>query len=123
MSGMQNKRKEPRLEASGPARVTLPGERNRQVRGEAVNVSGNGFRLMLDEPVVPGTPIMVDWEGAQAMGEVCYCRQEQGAFAVGLKLESALVGTGDLLRLTHGLEGQPVPEPIRVEISGALPKV
>jgi len=120
---MQNKRKEPRVEVSGPARVTLPGEGNRQVRGEAVNVSGSGLRLMLEEPVVPGTPIMVDWEGAQAMGEVCYCRQEQGAFAVGLKLESALIGTGDLLRLTHGLEGKPVPQPIRVEISGAVSEI
>jgi hypothetical protein len=122
MSGMQNKRKEPRLEASGPARVTLPGERNRRVRGEAANVSGNGLRLMLEEPVAPGTPLMVDWEGAQVMGEVCYCRQEQGGFAVGLKLERALVGTNDLLRLAHGLQGEPGPDPIRVEIAGVLPE-
>jgi hypothetical protein len=96
-----------RLEITGPARITVLGKEHRQLRGRAANGSGEGLRLILDEPVAPGSPLAVEWEDTEVMGEVCYCEQIEDGFAAGVRLEHALRHTGEIARLARKLLGEP----------------
>jgi PilZ domain len=107
-------RREPRLETCGPARVTVLGDDPRRVAGRAENMSGQGLRLMLAEPVEAGTALMVEWEDMQVMGEVCYCERMEAGYAVGVHLQHALRGTRELERLARRLLGEEEPVPIAV---------
>jgi hypothetical protein len=107
-----DQRREARLEAAGPARVTLLGEPRRQVGGRILNVSGQGVRLMLDEPVAPGAPLTIEWEDTEAMGEVCYCEAGEGGFTAGVRLEHVLLHTSELARLALRLLGEPEPDSV-----------
>jgi PilZ domain len=105
-----DQRREPRLDAAGPARVTLLGEPRKQVGGRIINSSGQGIRLILDEPVSPGALLAVEWADTEAMGEVCYCEQTDGGFAAGVRLEHMLLHTTELARLAARLLGEPEAE-------------
>ncbi len=106
-----DQRREPRLDVSGPARVTILGDARREISGRAVNISRSGLRLILKEPVPAGTLLMVEWEDSEVLGEICYCQEHGEGYAVGLEIEHALVGTRELARLARRLMGDPEPEP------------
>lgn len=91
----------------GSVRVTLLGEPARQVSGRIVDVSGEGVRLMLDEPAAPGAPLAIEWEDTQALGEVCCCEAAEGGFAASVRLEHVLLHTSELARLARKLLDEP----------------
>jgi hypothetical protein len=105
-----DQRRQPRLDVTGAARVTLLGEPRKQVGGRVINLSGQGIRLMLDEPVSPGTLLAIEWADTEVMGEVCYCEQAEGGFAAGVRLEHVLLHTTELARLATRLLGEPEAE-------------
>ncbi len=101
-----DQRRQPRLDAAGPARVTLLGEARKQVGGRVINTSRQGIRLILEERVSPGALLAVEWADTEAMGEVCYCEETEGGFAVGVRLEHVLLHTAELARLAARLLGE-----------------
>ncbi len=117
-----DQRKQPRFNVADPAHVTLLGERKKRVAGCVLNVSGHGLKLMLAEPAPAGTALMVEWADAQLLGEVCYSIETQEGYAIGVKIEHALMNTAELERLARRLLGEPEPESIQVRITCVEPE-
>ena len=90
------------LEVTGPARVTLLGE-GRRVSPRSADAVAGTVRLVLDEPVVPGALLMVEWEDTDVLGEASSCERTQQGFTVTMKVEHTLVGTIELARLARKL--------------------
>ncbi len=101
-----DQRRQPRLDANGPARVTLLGEQKREIAGRAASFANQALKLVLQEPVPAGAPLMVEWEDSEILGEVRYCERVDDGFAVGVSIEHALMGTRELARLASRLLGE-----------------
>ena len=97
--------------------MTLLGEKKKRVAGCVLNVSGHGLKLMLDEPALAGTALMVEWADAQLLGEVCYSIETPEGYAIGVKIEHALLNTAELERLSRRLLGEPETESLQVRIT------
>ncbi len=85
-------RRGPRYEVDQPVTVTDL-ETKQPFPGKLANFSTHGVRILLDRSVAPGAIIKIEWRSTLLLGEVIYCRQEGGGFAVGMELEDALYDT------------------------------
>jgi hypothetical protein len=70
-------------------------------QGKLTNFSTNGFRVLLDKEMRPGSVVKVEWDSTMLLGEVIYCRREAQGFSLGIELEDALYDIG---RLAHAGE-------------------
>ena len=93
-----NQRRESRIEANQPARVTTLSESQVQCTGRVKNVSVRGVGLELPCPIKPGTAIRIELKVTLLLGEVIFCRDDEVSFYAGVELEHALFGLGDLQR-------------------------
>jgi hypothetical protein len=55
-----------------------------------LDISGNGLKLRLPEPIPHGVPVQIDGNNALLLGEVSRCEPEAGAFIVGVRLSHRL---------------------------------
>src|ERR1039457_2232499 len=97
---IMNQRREPRFEANQCVWVTLFGEPDIRLPARIKNVSVRGIGFELQGPVAIGTALKVELDDALLLGEVIYCRpdsdKDEASFYVGVELEQALCGLGDL---------------------------
>src|SRR5450756_2301305 len=96
-----NQRRETRSEANQPIWITLFGEPDIRLPARIKNVSLRGIGLELQGPVAIGTALKFEVDDSLILGEVIYCRQveascDEDSFYVGVELEQALRGLGDL---------------------------
>lgn len=78
-------RKEPRLKANQPVKVTPTGMIGMPpMSGHVLDISGSGLRLVLPNPLPCGSPIKVETGHMVMLGEVCRCEPDQNAYLVGL---------------------------------------
>ena len=81
--------------------VTLFGDPDIRLRGRIRNISGRGIGLEMEVPVAAGAALKVELDDALLLGEVIYCRPDQSVFYVGVELEHALRGLGELSRMVN----------------------
>jgi hypothetical protein len=93
---VMNQRREPRFEANQPVWITLFGEPDIRLPARIKNVSVRGIGLELQGPVAIGTALKFEVDDSLILGEVIYCREDDASFYVGVELEEALCGIGDL---------------------------
>jgi hypothetical protein len=93
-----NQRRKPRFEADQSIWITLFGEPDIRLPARTKNVSERGIGLELQGPVAIGTALKFEVDDSLILGEVIYCRQDEGSFYVGVELEQALCGLGALAR-------------------------
>ncbi len=90
------RRREPCIRSYETVQLTVLGDKGYSIAGHAIQLSAHGMRLVLDEPIPVAATVKVagiDW---MSLGEVCYCIQERSHYAVGLRLDQALVGLEEL---------------------------
>jgi hypothetical protein len=102
-----NQRREPRLEANQPVRVTLFGEPDIRLLARVKNVSRRGMGFEIEGPVSTGTAVRIDIDDAFFLGEVIYCRQDESSFYVGVELEQVLFGLTDLAQILGAFSDSP----------------
>src|ERR1039457_914711 len=93
-----NQRRKPRFEADQSIWITLFGEPDIRLSARIKNVSERGIGLQLEGPVAIGTAFKFEVDDSLILGEVIYCRQDEGSFYVGVELEQALCGLGALAK-------------------------
>ena len=93
-----NQRRKPRFEADQSIWITLFGEPDIRLAARIKNVSERGIGLELQGPVAIGTALKFEVDDSLILGEVIYCRQDEGSFYVGVELEQALCGLGALAK-------------------------
>jgi hypothetical protein len=108
-----NERREPRFEANEPIWITLFGEPDIQLPARIKNVSARGIGLELQGPVAIGTALKFEVDDSLLLGEVIYCREDETSFYVGVELEQALCGLGQLAKALQAFSEAP---------TGASPK-
>lgn len=114
-------RREPRFETTQPVRLTVLGERQTELYGNVVNLSGTGMRLIVNGAIRQGAAVKLELERL-LLGEVCYCEPMGGDYAVGLNLEHSLVHTQELAHLAAKLLGQ-TPQPPRTAQVRKKPRI
>jgi hypothetical protein len=82
-----------------PVQVTGLGTLHLQTPGRALDVSRNGMRLGLSEPIPIGSLLRIELDDSIVFGEVRYCQDHQSWYSVGLFVEEVLVGESPLSRL------------------------
>ena len=104
-----NQRQEPRFETAEPLWITLLGEPDIELPARVRNVSARGIGLELRGPVAAGTALKITLDDAIVLGEVIYCRQDDDAasFYVGVVLEQALCGLGELSHALRAFSDSP----------------
>ena len=65
----------------------------------AVELSGHGMRIVLDEPLALNTAVSVETGDWMAFGEVCYSRHEYSHYVAGLELDQVMLGLRELEKL------------------------
>lgn len=101
-----NQRRETRVQANHvqanqSVAITLFGEPDIRLWGRIRNISGRGIGLEMEGPVAAGTALKVELDDALLLGEVIYCRPDESVFYVGVELEHALSGLGELSRMVN----------------------
>ena len=96
---MRNRRKFPRFPTDELVAVTLLGTLPIKMTGRVVDLSAKGLRLVLKEEVATSTPIRVDGFNTMLLGEVCYCRFEDGGWQTGVMLEHFIWNVEELTSL------------------------
>jgi hypothetical protein len=86
-------RRDPRFRTNQPVSVTDLENSSPPQRGQLVDFSNLGIRLLVPCRVSPGTAVKVQWAGTLLLGEVIYCRPAEEGFQAGLRLEDALYDT------------------------------
>ena len=104
---IMNERREPRFEANQPIWITLFGEPDIRLPARIKNVSARGIGLELQGPVAIGTALKFEVDDSLLLGEVIYCRQDDASFYVGVELEQALCGLGQLAKALSAFSDSP----------------
>ncbi len=94
---------QPECETGQPAKVTILGEREKEVSGQLDGPAGLSLRLILDSAVALGAAVKVEWGDTLLLGEVVRCQPASGRYSVLLHLEHSLLHTADLARLAAKL--------------------
>ncbi len=81
-SGVES-RIEPRFNADTAATIETIRGQVKTWEGRIANVSGNGFQLVLGEPLELGETVRLTACGNQVLAEVRYCVQAAGSFVAG----------------------------------------
>ena len=99
-----DRRRELRLIAKEQAFITLLGDPEIRCPATVIDLSGQGMKLQVSRPLVPDTPVKVEFGDSMYFGEVCYCRLDQrGTFMAGLAIEQVLTGLQGLAQLRRRL--------------------
>jgi hypothetical protein len=93
-----NQRRKPRFEADQSVWITLFGEPDSRIPARIKNVSERGIGLELQGPLAIGAALKFEVDDSLILGEVIYCRENEGSFYVGVELEQALCGLGALAK-------------------------
>jgi hypothetical protein len=72
--------------------------------------SGRGMRLLSPVPISPGSPVRIDIGDSLMLGEICYCREDEGGFSLGVILEQVLRGLTELARNVDRLTDRKVAD-------------
>ena len=100
------RRKQARFDVVHAVQVTVLDEPPVKLNGQIANVSGGGFQILTDGQIRLGAAVRVDMADAVLLGEVCYCREENGGlYAIGLESQQILTHTGDFAQLMKSLSG------------------
>lgn len=107
-----NQRRDPRFETNQSVWITLFGEPDIRLPARIKNVSVRGIGLELPGPVAIGTALKFEVDDCLLLGEVIYCRQvdtscDGASFYVGVELEQALRGLGDLAAALRAFSDTP----------------
>lgn len=104
-----DRRREPRFECKQNACITLLDGSPVPLEGTLVNISADGARLTVGEPLPINVPVRVDVGETLLLGDVCYCQPEAEGYSVGIALAHAVVEATSLNALLTNLEN-PQPE-------------
>jgi hypothetical protein len=102
-----NQRRKPRFEADQSVWITLFGEPDIRLQARIKNVSERGIGLELQDSVAIGTALKFEVDDSLILGEVIYCREDEGSFYVGVELEQALCGLGALAKALGAFSDTP----------------
>ena len=89
-----DRRQTPRQQLSQSAVVSVVGT-GQVLHGEIRNLSEGGTQIQLDEPLRVNSLVKIEYADKLLLGEVMYCRQEQGGWLLGIRVENALSGVTD----------------------------
>ena len=103
MKPLTESRHEGRFQCDSPVQVSILGKTEATFAGYLSNFSAGGLRLLVERPVPEGAAVKVEFGETLLLGEVRYCRREEGGYAVGLELEHSLACTEELVRLAREL--------------------
>jgi hypothetical protein len=81
------------------------------IAAHAVQLSGCGMRLAVNQPIPVDSAVSVragDWI---AFGEVCYCEPEEEHYAVGVQLDQTVMCLQELEALMRNRLNERAPEP------------
>ena len=99
------RRREARIESNDYVRVTIlsdpPGN---PTIGRVLDLSGRGLSVILAQSLPIGVPVRIDQPDQLLLGEVVYCRAENGAFRAGIQVDQALRQTSDLVALRRAIQ-------------------
>lgn len=87
-----DERHEPRFIADQPIKVTILGSPETQHAARICNVSGRGLLIEFSSEVAFGAPLKIEVDDAILLGEVVYCRAEDGVYLIGVELDQVLCG-------------------------------
>ena len=100
------RRKQPRFDVVHAVQVTVLDEPPVKLKGQVVNVSGGGFRLLAEGQIRLNAAVRIDMSDAVLLAEVCYCREDDsGLYAIGLESQQILSHTSDFAQLMNSLSG------------------
>lgn len=68
-----------------------------------VDISGRGVGLALPRAVQLENEVRIEWGQTVLVGQVCYCREHEGFFHVGMRLKKAIYHSAELAILTRRL--------------------
>jgi hypothetical protein len=109
------RRSEPRFEAQEPVILTLLSESGIKLSALAIEMSGNGMRLLLHRAITVGATVKLEGHDSMILGEVCYCQPHAKGFFVGLKLQHVLSNMNELAKLNRRLLDRHDIAPVFVE--------
>jgi len=114
------RRREPRIACYQRAALTLLSGKRRTILCHAIDLSGQGMRIVLDEPLPVDTLISIEIGDWMALGEVRYSRREYSHYAVGLELDQVVMGLRELDALRRSRLREPTPPSEREDVSFVL---
>lgn len=97
------RRREPRVSANEPAKVTILDEHQEHFQARVLDLSGKGLRLSAARRAAPGTLIRVDLHDSILLGEVCYTGGHGMECQIGVQIEHVLTNLQQLERLRQSL--------------------
>ena len=104
-------RRKPRFQTNQRVLITFLGSEGPPETATVRDASEHGLGLQTARAVAPGTCLKIDADDALLLGVVVYCRQENAAYAIGVRLEEMLCGLAELCRaLEEFRESRPEPQ-------------
>ena len=109
---MENRR-EDRVPVERPVLVTLLGDREIRLVASVKNASARGIGVVTAEAIPAGGAVKIEIGDSIFLGEVMYCRAEDGAFFSGVELTEVLSGLAALSKMAKEFQDQLDPSPQR----------
>lgn len=116
------RRREPRFICNQPAHVRDLAT-NQETEACLREISGRGARLWTAVPLAVNAPVRVDVAGAMLLGDVCYCRPEEGQYVVGVALAHSVWEMASLERLRRAVSGNPCTAAPEAESTEATKRI
>jgi len=113
------RRREPRIQASEPAQLTVLGERETTWPATVVDLSGRGLRVRAESPIAAGAAVKIEINDALLLGDVCYSIPESGCCLIGIEVDQVLTGLSDVAKLNRALLTEGAPRGAEVKAAGA----
>src|ERR1700744_2566605 len=101
------------IPAYQPATVTPLAGSSLTVGGQIISRTGKDMELILDQPLLTGTPGRVQARNWLMLGEVLYCVPDRTRHAVRLRLEHALPSLKNLMDMNRHFFGQAARAPLK----------
>jgi c-di-GMP-binding flagellar brake protein YcgR len=106
------RRREPRISSSQLVWLTVLGENEVRCRATTIDLSGRGMKLMVAWRLSQDAAVKIEIDDALYLGEICYCRPENGGFMIGIEIDQVLTGLRDLAQLRRRLVEDSAREPL-----------
>jgi hypothetical protein len=97
-----NQRRELRFPVDQPVEVVVLGPSDVHFPCRVRNASGRGIGLEVPEPLATGMALRINLVDTILLGEVIYCRAQDGGWYAGVELEHAIYGLAELANATRG---------------------